>query len=127
MYEDYETILNERLDNIDGLLADMIDATNTNAGTISDTINTAAGNVGYNVTDGMAGIWNTTESGVGKVVTDFSSNFTTTMTTTNSYIKSIRELISKIVAESDKEFIENTNPAGGGTGGSGIVIIRNVR
>ena len=111
LYSDYEEVLNERLDNIDGLLQDMIDSTNANSETINDTINSAAGDVGYNVTDGMASIWDNTESGIGKVVTEFSDNFTATLTTTNNYIKSIYDLINKNVEKSDKEITANTKPS----------------
>lgn len=111
MYSQYEEILNERLDNIDGLLQDMINYTNANSETINNTVNTAADKVGYDVTEGMKGIWNTTDSGINKIVTEFSSNFTNTLTTTNDYIKKVYELINRNVENADKEYEENTTPA----------------
>lgn len=111
MFEDYETILNERLDNIDGLLQEMIDYTNANSETINTTIGTAADKVGYDVTEGMKGIWNATDSGINKIVTDFNSSFTTTLTTTNDYIKKVYDLINQSVKKSEDEKKENTTPA----------------
>lgn len=110
MYEDYETILNERLDNIDGLLMDMINHTNENADMINTTITSAADKVGYGLTEDMTSIWNTTDSGIGKVVSDFNTNFTTTLTTTNEYIKKVYNLINKNVKNADKDMTANTKP-----------------
>lgn len=129
LYDQYEEILNERLDNIDGLLMDMIDNTNNNSTMINQTIQdatTGTNGVGYQISDGMKEIWNTTGSGIGKVVSDYSTNFSNTLTTTNSYIKSINDYVAKIVQKAEAEAKQNTNaggagsPNGGGSsGGSG--------
>lgn len=117
-YSEYEEFLNTRLDDINGLMTEMIDSTNANASTIDQTIKDTTADVGYKVTDGMNNIWNNTGSGIGKVVSDYSSNFTNTLTTTNEYIKSIRELIGKLVDQSLKDISSNTGGvAGGGSGG----------
>lgn len=129
LYLEWEEILNGRLDNIDGLLTDMIDSANANADTINQVITEASGNVGYTITDGMADIWNTNNAETKEVVSNFKNSvdgglnkiaslaqaatgqFTNTMTTTNSYIKSIYDLISKIVTKSENEKPQNVSPA----------------
>ena len=57
LYNEYETILNSRLDNIDGLLSDALAAINENAGTIAQAIDGVAGDVGYTMSEEMSGIW----------------------------------------------------------------------
>lgn len=111
LYTDYEEVLNERLDNIDGLMSEMIDSANQNAEMINQTITGAADKVGYDITEGMSGIWNNSDSGLGKVVTDFGANFTSAMTTANDYVRKIYEYISGTVAKSETEKATNTSPA----------------
>lgn len=50
VYTEYEDLLNERLDNIDLLMKEMIDAANANAESIQRTIFDVSGAVGYNTT-----------------------------------------------------------------------------
>lgn len=52
-YNDYETILNQRLDNVDSLISDMINHINGNASTIQQTIVEASNSVGYSISDSM--------------------------------------------------------------------------
>ena len=60
MYKRQEEILNKRLDNIDGLLSDMISEINSNASQISDTLRTEAASVGYDLSTEMQNVWNAT-------------------------------------------------------------------
>jgi TP901 family phage tail tape measure protein len=57
LYLEYESILNQRLDNIDGLISDMITAVNNNAGDIATTIFDAADKVGYTMSEEIQNIW----------------------------------------------------------------------
>ena len=57
LYNEYETILNSRLDNIDGLVADAITAINDNSGVIAQTLYSSADQVGYTMSEEMNGIW----------------------------------------------------------------------
>lgn len=50
VYTDYEDLLNERLDNIDVLMKEMIDAANANSESIQRTIYDVSGAVGYGTT-----------------------------------------------------------------------------
>lgn len=66
---DAETFVNERLDNIDGLISEAVDATNKNAETISNTIHEASNAYGYKLSDQMETIWDYEESAIDGVTT----------------------------------------------------------
>lgn len=96
---EYEEILNKRLDNIDGLLSDMISEINSNASQISDTLKTEAASVGYDLSTEMQNVWNAT-NGVNGVIAAYDSNFSSTMTGVSSAIDNIykrqQEMINAI-------------------------------
>lgn len=122
-YSEVEEYLNQRLDDINGLMTEMIDSTNANSETINQTIQevtNGANGVGYQITSSMNSIWSNTSSGLGKVVSDYSNNFSSIMTTTNSYVKSIYDLINKSVnkSTSDKKTNTSTKPSGSGSSGN---------
>lgn len=96
---EYEEILNKRLDNIDGLLSDMISEINSNASQISDTLRTEAASVGYDLSSEMQNVWNATND-VNGVIAAYDSNFSSTMTGVSSAIDDIykrqQEMINAI-------------------------------
>lgn len=96
---EYEEILNKRLDNIDGLLSDIISEINSNASQISDTLKTEAASVGYDLSTEMQNVWNAT-NGVNGVIAAYDSNFSSTMTGVSSAIDNIykrqQEMINAI-------------------------------
>lgn len=57
MYNDYEETINKRLDDVDKLMVDMINAVNTNSSQINQTIQNVSGNVGYALSDSAKQIW----------------------------------------------------------------------
>lgn len=125
LYTQSEEWVNERLDDLDGLLQQAIDATNANAATISETITAAASDVGYTITEEMKEVWNT-DSGIGKVVSDYSRNFDSTMTNVQTAISSIKTFMEQMKNASDTEAIAkvaqttapNTPPANTDSSGS---------
>lgn len=96
---EYEEILNKRLDNIDGLLSDMISEINSNASQISDTLKTEAASVGYDLSSEMQNVWSATND-VNGVIAAYDSNFSSTMTGVSSAIDDIykrqQEMINAI-------------------------------
>ena len=96
---EYEEILNKRLDNIDGLLSDMISEINSNASQISDTLRTEAASVGYDLSTEIQNVWNATND-VNGVIAAYDSNFSSTMTGVSSAIDDIykrqQEMINAI-------------------------------
>lgn len=111
LYDEYEQILNMRLDNIDMLIADVIANVNSESSGIRDTITTEAGNVGYQLTESMNTIWGANGT-IANILTTYSSNFSSTMTTVQQAINDIRNYIRDAVNASDNKAdadIEHTN------------------
>lgn len=69
LYDQTEQWVNERLDNLDGLVAEAIEATNANAETISNAIHEAANAYGYKLSDQMETIWDYEANAIDGVVT----------------------------------------------------------
>lgn len=57
LYLDYETTLNKRLDNIDGLISDIITAVNNSQVEIASTLYSAVDKVGYTMSEATTAIW----------------------------------------------------------------------
>ena len=100
LYDEYELLLNERLDDVDGLIIDMIDATNQNSETINATIKEATEKVGYDLSDSMREIWDD-GSAVKDVVSYYGDNFTSYLTTTNQALANIEALVTSLVNASN--------------------------
>lgn len=86
LYTQYEEVLNARLDNIDGLLTDAINHGNENAENVRQTITEASEKVGYDVSEGFNRIWNSTDNGVGRILSEYSTNFLSSMSTITEYL-----------------------------------------
>ena len=57
LYDQYDEVLNKRLDNVDALIADMIKTTNENASSIRATLEEESTKVGYKITTDLTNIW----------------------------------------------------------------------
>lgn len=113
LYNEYEMILNQRLDNIDALMSDMIDSINMNSSSICDTLMTEAGKVGYTITENQKAIW-ANEGGAFTIISKYGESFLTQMTTVNDVISKIAIKIGAMVSESDKKAettVKNTTPS----------------
>ena len=117
LYTEYETILNERLDNVDALLSDMIDMVNTNAINISDTLNgntnsiretleRVSNDVGYTMSTEMRNIWNT-NGALSNVVTMYGDNFLGKLTTINAVLSAVQANTAAMAAASN-QIAQNT-------------------
>ena len=113
LYNEYELILNTRLDNIDALISDMILEINTDAATINETINNAVTNVGYTLSDEMRNIWDVNSTsitngikdgaaGVTSVITKYGDGFNTALTTVNSTLNNIGVNIANMITQLNK-------------------------
>ena len=89
LYDEYETILNERLDNIDMLMEDMIDTINLNSGDISATLRETGESVGYTLTDNMTDIWSSGITSTNNVISMYGDNFSNTLTSLNETLNNI--------------------------------------
>ena len=69
LYSDTEQWINERLDDIDGLIIKAVDATNQNAEIISNTINNASNEYSVKLSEKMDAIWNSQENSINGINT----------------------------------------------------------
>lgn len=96
LYAEYELLLNQRLDNTDALLADIIAMVNQNANVISDTLHMTADSVGYNLSDSMQTVWSTSFGTLQSVVTMYGEGFLSQLTTVNQALNNISNLVSSM-------------------------------
>lgn len=103
LYNEYETILNQRLDNLDALITDMIGQINTNAGTISTTLSEKADSVGYTLSESMTTIWDTNSTKITTVLTTYGQNIqngiSSAATTVNSAIGMINTNLATMIGQ----------------------------
>lgn len=111
LLDEYEQVLNMRLDNIDQLISDVIANVNSEAGGIRDTIIAEAEDVGYKLTDSMNTIWGTNGT-IATILTSYSNNFSSTMTTVQQAINDIKNYIKDAVNKSDSAANSNTGGSG---------------
>lgn len=97
IYSSYETVLNERLDNVDALISDMIDTVNANADSIASTIIHAGHDVGYYLTENLSSIL----SGDGSMIAQYSQGFSGQLTALNSAVNAIKAYVSAMVSAGD--------------------------
>lgn len=104
-YDETEEWLNARLDDLDGLIQQVIEDTNANAGNISQTIadvTTGANGVGYQITSAMDAIWNS-NNGFTKVVSTYGDGFNIIGNSTLSSINTIKDYMAKLVQAAEAE------------------------
>lgn len=102
LYIEYETILNQRLDNIDALLSDMITEINSNADMINTTLIEKAESVGITLSESMSSIWDTSVTGINTVLTTYGQNIqngiASATTTVNSTLGTMNTNLQQMVA-----------------------------
>ncbi len=127
LYEEYELILNQRLDNVDALLEQVIAEINiaagaegaiatalgtegamatalgNNAATIKTTLETEAKSVGTTLSTAMKGIWSVDEGNAKSVLETYGKGFQDKQTTTNAVLGDIKTYINRMVDDVDKD------------------------
>ena len=103
LYDQYETTLNARLDDINGLLQSFIDYGNENSDKVNQTITDATSAVGIELSDGMKQIWNSTDSGIGQILTEYNGNFMSSMSTISEYLLYIFHKMGGMTKEETEE------------------------
>lgn len=76
LYLEYETTLNQRLDNVDALIADMIAASNANAAAVGEVLSAKAESVGYYLSESMEDIWSANTGSLLGALTVYDNNVT---------------------------------------------------
>ena len=75
LQSDTQEWIDQRLDDLDNLIQDIIEHSNENASDISQTITSTAENYGYNLSKSMSDIWSTNTNNITKVLGDFGTSF----------------------------------------------------
>lgn len=102
LYDEYESILNTRLDDIDALMADMISEINNSSSTIGATIESQADKVGYTLSESMNTIWLSGNGSISSVITMYGTKFDTALTTTNTALGYINTNIQNMITQLNK-------------------------
>lgn len=102
-----ESWISERLDDIDGLMQNIIDSSNENASNISQTITSTAENYGYKLSESMSSIWSTNASnitnGINSVLGDFSNKFVEGNNAINKVCGDINAAVQGLLKNSNDE------------------------
>lgn len=107
LYNDYEEVLNARLDNIDALVAGMIDMVNSNGSEIRSTIEAVADKVGYTISDSLSKALGE-GSNVNVLISNFSTKFDTVATTLQDSINAIKSYVYKMTEEGKRKVDDET-------------------
>lgn len=103
LYDEYEEILNKRLDDIEMLISDVIAKINENAVSINTTLSEKADSVGYDLSASMEQIWNTSTGEITNVLTTYGENLQTGIesaaTTVNNTLGLINVNIQNMIAQ----------------------------
>lgn len=132
LYDEYELILNQRLDNVDYLLEQVIESINASAGadstiasalgsegaiavavsnnatSIKDTLTSEAKNVGVTLSSAMNNIWSTGEGNAKSVLTMYGEDFRTKSTTIITTLNGIKSSVNSMVSSLNKEATTKT-------------------
>ncbi len=111
LYNDYEEVLNARLDNIDALVSDMIDMINSNGSEIRSTIESVADKVGYTITNTLSNALGFDEgSNLNMLISDFSGKLDTAPTSLQNSIDDIKMYVQMMIDEGKKKVTPETTP-----------------
>lgn len=103
LYDEYEEVLNQRLDDVDVLISDLIDGVNSNSDKINETIGGVAADVGYNLTPQMQEIWNNSTGSTEGVISKYGDDFSEKLTAVNSVLAGIHANVADMIEHSDEE------------------------
>ena len=97
LYEEYEEVLNERLDDVDALMVEMIDTINFNSGEIRDTLQATAESVGYTLSQSTQDIWNGSLIALASNFSDANADFLEQFTSVRRVLDIIASNVNAIV------------------------------
>lgn len=103
LQSDVQEWADQRLDQLDTTIQDIINNSNENASNISDTINTTANEFGVRLSGYMTDIWNNNSLGVGKTLADFSTKYENVSSAINNTVNTISQNIADMLDAVKKE------------------------
>lgn len=99
LYLEYELILNQRLDNLDMLLTDVINTVNNNAADIRDTLCTKADDAGYFLSDSIRSIWETGTGNITQVLAAYGEGILTSGNNINTTLGNMNGNLQNMVIQ----------------------------
>ena len=109
LYIEYETILNQRMDNTDALISEMIAEINADASLIGNTITENANTVGYILSDKMESVWNSSTTDINGVIAEYGDKFSTIQSATKLVLDDIKSSVNSMVTHLDQEAQKKTD------------------
>lgn len=103
LYLEYETVLNQRLDNVDALIEDMIGTVNANTDSINATLTEVANDVGYTITDNLQNVWNGSTESINGTLSVYGDGFNERLTAINNVLSQIQANVSSMISSSDEQ------------------------
>lgn len=100
LVDQYEMALNQRIDDVDYLLQQMIDITNLNAGDIRATIESECDAVGITITDSMSNIWSS-DGLAGSIVTAYGNDMNSQLTAVNAELVNIISGVASLFSDTN--------------------------
>lgn len=107
LYDDYEETLNNRLDNVDALVGDMIGVVNNNSLDINTTIKSSAAEVGAILSKEITDIWTGKGAVNGNIVSNYYNGFDTKLTSVQTTLNNISSYVS-ILAKAGENDVKTT-------------------
>lgn len=106
LYDEYEKILNARVDDTNLLLENVIKSANENKESITTTLEEQAADVGYTMTEAITGVWGENGSAT-TILTTFSSDFSSKASALQTTIDQINKTVSDLYIKADKNAAED--------------------
>lgn len=107
LQSDVKSWLDQRIDEFDVTMQEIIDQSNENATNISETITSTAENYGYKLSESMSSIWsinaNNITNGINSVLGDFSNKFVEGNNAINKVCGDINAAVQGLLANSNAE------------------------
>lgn len=107
LQSDVKSWLDQRIDEFDVTMQEIIDQSNENATNISETITSTAENYGYKLSESMSNIWSTNASnitnGINSVLGDFSNKFVEGNNAINKVCGDINAAVQGLLKNSNDE------------------------
>ena len=102
LYDEYEIMMNMRLDDMDGLMRDMITVINEHSSEIMETLTDTTSAVGYTISDSIENVFTNSLSSTNKSLQYYGDNLSTTTTKCVQTLDAINQNLTSMISSLDK-------------------------
>lgn len=103
LYIEYEEVINQKLDNVEALIGNVIDTVNENVNLINETLISTTDSIGYEMTSNMQNIWNGASNALDGIISKYGDDFGSKFTAINNVLNSIHSDVSSMISRSDEQ------------------------